>query len=401
LQNLNIIADVNVATTSLDELKAFVETATKWKTPFDLDHSKREFEKLLSKYKEARSEIENHRESIQEVSDEAEQNKLDGRKTWYRMRNKVQGFLADDHNVCAALARPGADLLYATAVKPGTAKVEWTYASETFSKGSFPVDELFSCPRYLQGPTFGGDGKDINHWAGELEQLRSQNVGIIDTRVGECLADIQEKGSQFSYGTVELQTEFKWNPELSTAFNAVTVRTMVFVKEIYCANISVNAFPIIGHPHFLGVIRGRALVVVAPPEVVSKHLDLHAFVQDAGSTAFAKFHAYILGPGESVWCPFGYCPLVLGISDSVDFTQENPKLAQRGAGGRKLSAPKPEYVVFFAQPLYDRARDARMDKAHRLAVASLWPKAIQFLPKDSLLKNPEIQAWKTALEMTD
>ena len=165
---------------------------------------------------------------------------------------------------------------------------------------------------------------------------------------------------------------------------------MIYRKDIYCASTTFNAYPIIGHPHFIGILQGMAIVTVVPPDVVTAHSDLDAFLKDCGSGTFADAHATILKEGEALWIPRGFCPLVYGVENNKTWTDPVPTLVQKGMA-RKKDKKKPDgSIEFFAVPCYDTAMAAQAEKKVRLGVASMWPRASEFLPKVSVC-NP---GWK-------
>jgi hypothetical protein len=171
------------------------------------------------------------------------------------------------------------------------------------------------------------DGVTTTHWHDELKKFYDDYGADIQKRTdkGERKLTV-DKRSHACRALVEEQVSIRWNPmEDSEKYFEVhaTVSAMLFVAQNWAYSTDSECIPLAGLAAFLTCTRGYAYVFLITVEQLQQAgKDFSSigswFDLQTVETLGEKVPQVGLGPGDSVWYPFGYVPVVIGIEKSKD-----------------------------------------------------------------------------------
>ena len=154
---------------------------------------------------------------------------------------------------------------------------------------------------------------------------------------------------------------------------------------------SLQAWPFRCHPVWVTGYVGSCVVIVISPKLVTEHLGLKEFLDNAKYGDLKGSSAFFLKKGCSIYCPVGSWPCVLGVPDGINelFAPPKNKRKKITTGANIGVGITPAYAANFLQ---------HAPRKSLLHTASLWLQASPFLPA-SFTKSLEIDEWKEALQI--
>ena len=120
-------------------------------------------------------------------------------------------------------------------------------------------------------------------------------------------------------------------------------------------------------------------------------VDPDSALQKMSHDGMRKEAAVILSRGESVWVPFGWVPILLGLPSHIVETRKASNARQKSGQTRSV-----EYCSVLCSLALDR-KDAVKPGNVRMAVAGELTKGFSSIP-ESLKASTGFQEWKAALE---
>ena len=105
------------------------------------------------------------------------------------------------------------------------------------------------------------------------------------------------------------------------------------------------------------VVGVLGVVVVNETQCREAGSDIASYITRLGKEHFDKNPTFLLAPGQAVYCPWGTCPVVVGV---IGADEKSPELLRDCRVGGKRALPvtfrKPPYVVFSVNLLMEEGR---------------------------------------------
>ena len=147
---------------------------------------------------------------------------------------------------------------------------------------------------------------------------------------------------------------------------------------------------------WLTCFRGIAIVLVLLASIVAGQNDLEDFVKHANAHHLSDNHGYLLKEGDTVYCPIGSWPCILGVTLQISDLAKPGKL-HYGTGTKLFKLAREEFVTIGVTTAYDNSKQLnKIPKRILRHTAFLWHEVEDRLPP-SIAKHKEVLNWKEAL----
>ena len=185
-------------------------------------------------------------------------------------------------------------------------------------------------PRFLAASADIQDSEKT-HWHLECYKLLVENIDAITAKATDSLASLSAGLVKVAKGLVATSSQFAFNAAdgVGKDFFSCVVGgiAVVCTQKVSNAFVSPDSSPYAGLPQFMHMVLGHAIVVLIDPEKGIAQPNLQTWLQALPVTAFSKYPVFLLKPGASLWTPFGWQPIVVGVPDyAFDVSGGKPNL---------------------------------------------------------------------------
>jgi hypothetical protein len=168
----------------------------------------------------------------------------------------------------------------------------------------------------------GGAAGDLTHWHTELKRYFDDYGRDIAKRTAKGEVKLKTESRSHACRALDEHTSIRVNPiEEKEKFFEISlgVSPMLFVAANWAYSVDSECIPLAGLAAFLTCTRGYAWVLLLTVEELQREgKDLATITQwfdDQEPEALAKMPHVGLSEGDSLWYPFGYVPIVIGLEN--------------------------------------------------------------------------------------
>ena len=325
----------------------------RWKFPCDLEAKKKEIHIYVEAFKQKYDAILDHVDCLRTLRNEYDTTQQDEkvkakRKSRYE-KQKIQKLLRDGS--CPEVLTEM--ICNSVATSLASSDGHWARQSDIPEV----TDADFLAPKCLGvNPTH-----KTTHWHEQCTKALNVTRTEVDRQALKIKTAVEKKDSTHGSFVLETASAFVFNPEgADTIFEQTSqLPPILFSQRKYSYDVSIEAWPLQGISLFMTMATGSAFILVVPLHlVIAEEVTLKAYVADKKNrNCLLKCLTFRLDVGQSLWVPFGFVPIVIGMDaggiESEDFTS---------------------FIVHYAlNGVYDKQQDAET----RMEVSSLTTKVIK------------------------
>ena len=281
----------------MSKLKTFSSGTTSWKSPLSFKPLRTELLKLIETFESAMEEMENVKESIDQITVDMKAGDRDEKKTWNSHSTKISNFFTTNGVALPeSVGTVCGHLLYATAVAPDTKGVTLGYRSPQFSVGdAVSREQCFSFPAVFDLPIDGEDQETANersYWHAQLGSSFGGRREAVLAKQKSHTASIRASNLHKTFGSLETQ-KFEWNPSdgpdaLKSFFKVPELKMTAFTQQVLYCSGEIPAFPCRQAAHFSTLFSGRAVVIMLDPDQIENHPDISNWLLAGDHKLLAK-----------------------------------------------------------------------------------------------------------------
>jgi len=302
-------------------------------------------------------------------------------------------FLETPSPIWASVGKVAGDLLFNTLTDEKALPYLHTHQLPEMSPDVLTWPDCFQHPRLVR-KLDELDG-EATFWHTECARVIDEISSAAPAKRVECLDNMRKSQLKGVWGCLEPTTPLKYNAFVSSEspFEAAEgLKCPAKSQLVGTCQASMEANPYRLHAHFHHQLDGHVIIVPIIPELMIQYPRIEAFLADSSILALKKCAAYLLGPGQSLWIPYGFMPLVIGvppscITSTVDANKKLDKAEWQGEQGASV-----QYAISACYNKLWVGKNVDID----LQAAGLWPQARQYFFRNFKI-NAAVKAWAESL----
>ena len=395
---LPVLDVFNAATDSLLAFDNFVDTISTPPIPFDTKKWVSDMIENAKQLGKGMDAAEKYRKGLYGVKKESLKSESEKKRKTRTGRDAVKKTLTGK-SVSEVVAKRVAD-----GVQGFRDRREVAYAKAPFTSATY------ASPFMIPAPS-GDDTKD-NFLTKAIATIATDNESNITKAHDLLQAGCEEKELKQGVRTFSLKTPFDFQTSPDDYKPGVIALGKGFAGLMRDCNFYIRkkAQPYQSMGHILTPTKGNIVATLLPPAVLLEHSDLVTWLQSMGPKALDKMEVYVVKEKSSLFIPFGYVALPVGILDLGDAeapattapTESTPDAKKSGTPKKtqpqqKKVDPDTEWLKYMSFMVLDPVADAKRTPELCNAVMSVWSGTGSFMP-EYFLKLLAAEPWVKAVQ---
>ena len=270
--------------------------------------------RLTAEWKDGLRMLARHKTSLDEVVEALNLKKQNAKKLWRKDRDKWRTWLTQ-RKVCEALSKAAGDILKEVAMLAHSVGIQLVY--DKLWPVQFPFDK-----DYFHSPFFIGSSMDLEEelrtpFVQMFESVKQSSESGILGKKSSCLAWMKDNSTNTCCGTILVTPSPVYPQELNLPAAPIACKSIVWCKETFTWDPM--CLPYATAPMFLTQYTMHSVIFILAPEVVKANQDLQKFLDDLDAEALIQHKCVYLQPGETVYIPLGWVPVVLTLPCNMDY----------------------------------------------------------------------------------
>ena len=292
------------------------------------------FECLLA-YEEEIAKIHRIKGSLSKAESKTKEEVMAARAEMRNARDRYRTYF-EGTGIAPALAKAMGDILIAQAWDPGELQMAWTFNSPVCDVVVSSSRKCFLIPFVI--PAVSGS-KPINpdEWLrAQFDQLFKDMQAECKEKYKQCLKVMQDptKLRNSAIGTCAANEDLKWHPPEEVVGTDIGLWPKTAAKLRHCLwtcycdvlECGIDGWPFRFLEVFLTVQVGKCVVVLVSGEEATRQGELKPWLERLEVKDLQSFPVWYLEEGDTLHCPLGTQPLIVGVPDSVDVTDKKVEL---------------------------------------------------------------------------
>ena len=302
-----------------DTLVQFKSDVDAWVPTLNFGSHRDTLYKYEDAYKVAFAETIEYRDIIQQVKAVTVAEKASHSRKQRLHRDKyVELFAVKGETVSPPpISKVCGDALFQRIEKPGSLGISVHYHGPILDTNGLSDPACWAHPRLLLPVTDIKD-EDKTHWHTECAKRIEENYDALMAKSNESIQTMSTNGAPGGCGSIAAAHAFAWNPDGATDDQLVfkcpgDVRMPVLTYTCGRAFFAYKYFAYRLHSMFIHVFSGTCVITLLPHHMVADSPNMLSFMNKAPSTTLSKCATFIVSTGSSLWVPFGWYPIVVGV----------------------------------------------------------------------------------------
>ena len=276
--------------------------------------------------------VNRHRAAINDVLTDIKKTndaaKIDFRKSRDTYRRWLVG-----RGVPEALAKSSGDTLREEAGSAQSIGMQLDYVRPPSLHGPLPISS-FESPSVIEHSKVPAEKRSAlqSYFTGLVESHESK---VLNNKK-DCLEYLKKNEIDQCMTSTKLSTPFALPGESLEEHVSIVpdLKMVIWFKKTFSWSCMGMCNPYKTTPVFLTQFSMHSIVVLLPPQVVSSFSNADEWLVGLESEALLHYPTVLLTDGNTLFCPLGWCPVVLTLPCCVNYSEPSPALplpSRRGA----------------------------------------------------------------------
>ena len=255
------------------------EQMERWTFPCNFREERELLYGYVKQFRTAAAEAKRHTDALVGLIQEEKMAKTHVADRWRKNRDKIRKWL-EEVNVPVCVAKVCGDALQNESVKAEDVGITLAYASPC--EPAEIAMQSYASPFHITATRVATEEKPMTELEKIMLRLFQDNKSNALVKMGEAKKAMIRDSRSSAITTIDyatpMQELIKGNKVLEAAGIVKDLRCMVITSWSQSFDLSQAAAPFRGHPMFLTLFVGKAIVTLLPDELVQKQPNIHEYV---------------------------------------------------------------------------------------------------------------------------